>query len=274
MERKTPPHRMGLQHRFVDVNRSAINEEARTVDVAFSSETPVERFYGNEILDHSPTSVRLGRMQDGGAVLVDHDPADHVGVVEDVQIDSDRKGRATLRFGKSQRAQEIWQDVVDGIRRFISVGYAVHRMALESKGKDSPDDYRVTDWEPLEISLVAIPADPAVGVGRAQQPEFDVEIDIPTIIEDRSMTEPTPTPAPTIDVKAVQNEARESELSRVREILAIGELHKMGDAARKAVADGTALNTFRETVLSELATRQPPKTDPGIGLSDLSLIHI
>lgn len=267
MERKSPPRKLGVQRRFVDVQREALDQEARTLAVAFSSEHPVERFWGAEILDHSPSSVRLGRMQNGGAVLVDHDPSDHVGVVESVQIDGDRTGRATLRFGKSQRAQEIWQDVVDGIRRHVSVGYAIHRMKLEEQGTESPDVYRVTDWEPYEISLVAIPADPNVGVGRAEERQFDVEIETNVSQEDQTMTDQIQ-PAPSVDVRAVQNEAREAELARVREILAVGELHKMGDAARKAVAEGTSLDAFREMVLADLAKRQPVKADPGVGMSE------
>lgn len=267
MERKSPPRKLGVQRRFVDVQREALDREARTLAVAFSSEHPVERFWGAEILDHSPSSVRLGRMQNGGAVLVDHDPSDHVGVVESVQIDGDRTGRATLRFGKSQRAQEIWQDVVDGIRRHVSVGYAIHRMKLEEQGTESPDVYRVTDWEPYEISLVAIPADPNVGVGRAEERQFDVEIETNVSQEDQTMTDQIQ-PAPSVDVRAVQNEAREAELARVREILAVGELHKMGDAARKAVAEGTSLDAFREMVLADLAKRQPVKADPGVGMSE------
>lgn len=259
-----PPRKLGLQHRFVDVNRSVVNEEARTVEVAFSSETPVERFYGNEILDHSPTSVRLGRMRDGGAVLVDHDPTDHVGIVENVSISTDRMGRALLRFGKSQRAEEVWRDVVDGIRRFVSVGYAVHRMVLDERGKDQPDSYRVTDWEPYEISLVAIPADPAVGVGRAVR-EFDVEI-VSTHFEDRQMTDETK-PAPTPDVQAVRNEARDAEKARVREIMAIGTLHGRVDLAQKAVAEDVSLDDFRGQVLTELAKGQR-KVDPSIGMTE------
>jgi HK97 family phage major capsid protein len=265
MATKQPPAKLGLQHRFLDVQRDALDQEARTLAVAFSSESPVERFWGSEVLDHSPSSVRLGRMQNGGAVLVDHDVTDHVGVVEDVQIDGDRKGRAVLRFGKSQRAQEVWQDVVDGIRRHVSVGYAIHRMALEKQGKDSPDEYRVTDWEPFEISLVAIPADPTVGVGRAESREFDVEIVSP-IIEDRSMTEVTQ-PAPSVDVQAVTNAAREGEITRAREILALGNLHNRQDMAQKAVSEGVSLDEFRGNLLLDLSKQKPlPTAD--IGMSD------
>src|SRR5262249_42922077 len=91
--------------------RSAINAEARTVEVAFASETPVPRFYGNEILDMNSKSIRMDRMKSGGAVLMDHDWTDQVGVVDSVQIGADRVARALLRFGKSARASEVFQDV-------------------------------------------------------------------------------------------------------------------------------------------------------------------
>ena len=66
------------------------NQEDRTVELAFSSEFPYERSWGVEILDHSDASVDLSRLRSGGAVLMDHNLTDHVGVVEDVRIDSDQ----------------------------------------------------------------------------------------------------------------------------------------------------------------------------------------
>ena len=83
----------GALHRSFDLSRDAINEEARTVELAFSSEAPVQRWFGDEILDHDAKSIRLGRLNDGGPVLVDHDGTDHVGVVESVVISGDRVGR-------------------------------------------------------------------------------------------------------------------------------------------------------------------------------------
>jgi hypothetical protein len=118
----------------VDLARDgAIDEEARTVDVSFSSEEPVERYFGTEILDHSPDAVRLGRLNGGGAVLVDHDRKDHVGVVTSARIDADHRGRATLRFGKSKRASEVFEDVKDGIRGLISVGYRIYEVVEKTK---------------------------------------------------------------------------------------------------------------------------------------------
>jgi HK97 family phage major capsid protein len=271
MSNQSPPRKLGVQHRFADVKRDALDVEARSLSVAFSSELPVERYWGKEVLDHSPSSVRLGRLEGGGAVLVDHDPADHVGVVESVQIDGDRKGRAVLRFGKSQRAQEIWQDVVDGIRRHVSVGYAIHRMAVDKPGKGGePDAYRVVDWEPLEISLVAIPADPTVGVGRSAR-EFDVEIETVTetpVQETRAMTdERNEQPAP-VNIEAVRNEARDAEMARVREILALGQAHNRRDMADKAVTEGVSIDAFRGDLLIELSKgSKQVQASPEIGMT-------
>ena len=146
-----------------------IDEEKRTVELAFSSEAEVERWFGIEVLDHSDGAMRTGRLEDGGAALVNHDRDDHVGVVESVSIGADRRGRAVVRFGKSARASEIWQDIVDGIRKHVSVSYSIHRVEVEERSGE-PDRVTVTDWEPLEISIVSIPADASVGVGRSVEP--------------------------------------------------------------------------------------------------------
>src|SRR5690606_11798183 len=87
-----------------------VDAEKRTVELAFSSEFEGARWFGIEILDHAPESIRLDRLRDGGALLMDHDWEDQVGVVESVRIDADRKGRAVVRFGRSARAQEVFQD--------------------------------------------------------------------------------------------------------------------------------------------------------------------
>ena len=147
----------------------ALDEEKRTVELAFSSEAEVERWFGIEVLDHSEGAMRTGRLQDGAAVLVNHDWNDQVGVVESVTMGADRKGRAVVRFGRGARASEVWQDIVDGIRRHVSVGYSVHKVEVEERAGQA-DMVRVTDWEPHEISIVSVPADVSVGVGRSAEP--------------------------------------------------------------------------------------------------------
>lgn len=142
-----------------------VDEGARTVELAFSSEIEVERWFGIEVLSHAPDHVRMARMENGAALLVNHDWDDQVGVVESAQIDADLRGRAVVKFGRGARAEEVFRDVVDGIRRHVSVGYMVHKIEVEERSGQA-DLVTVIDWEPFEVSIVAVAADPSVGVGR------------------------------------------------------------------------------------------------------------
>jgi len=101
-------------------------------------------------------------MRSGAPLLVGHNCDDQVGVVESVEIGDDRVGRAVVRFGRSKRANEIFNDVTDGIRKFISVGYDVLKVV-----KEGDDIYRAVSWMPVEISIVPVPADVTVGIGRS-----------------------------------------------------------------------------------------------------------
>lgn len=245
----------GLLHREATFDRALVDTEKRTVALSFSSEDPYERYFGIEILDHSAKSVRLGRMKGGAAVLVNHRMDDHVGVVESVSIDSDRVGRAVVRFGKSARAEEIYQDVLDGIRKHVSVGYMVHRMVLEESA-DGGDVYRVMDWEPFEISIVGVPADTTVGVGR------DAALEI--VKETKQMS--TETEVKTVDPAIAVNAARDAETSRIREINAIGKQFSEltgGDSAKMAdaaISSGKPIDVFRGEVLAKLAEKRPVPT--------------
>jgi HK97 family phage prohead protease len=144
--------------RSFELARNTINEEARTVEVVFSTETAeVERYFGIEVLDHSPQSVRMGRLQNKAAVLFNHDFSDQRGVVESATL-ANKQGIATLRISRSAKGEELFNDIRDGIVTKVSVGYRVHGMQLENS-RDGMDSYRVTDWEPFEISFTPIPAD-------------------------------------------------------------------------------------------------------------------
>src|SRR5262249_33012407 len=153
-----------VQHRELRLAPASVND--RTVRVAFFSEEPVARWWGDEILDGSPASVRMDRLNNGAAVLVNHDPDQHVGVVESAAIGSDRKGRAVLRYGNGGLPDRVLQDARAGIGTKVSVGYRTHDLVLERQEGDV-STYRVTDWEPYEISIVSVPADDNVGVGRS-----------------------------------------------------------------------------------------------------------
>jgi hypothetical protein len=136
------------QSREMRIEASPISED-RTATLAFSSEAPVDRWYGREILDHSPGAVRMGRMLDGAPLLLQHDPDRQIGIIQSASIDRDRKGRAAVRFSAGPLGAEIMADINDGIRSKVSVGYMVHEMRWDGEA-DGIDTYRVTDWEPLE----------------------------------------------------------------------------------------------------------------------------
>jgi hypothetical protein len=124
-----------------------VDEDARTVEIAFSSDSEIERWWGLEILSHEPGACDLSRLNDGGALLWNHDWSDQRGVVEKAWIDSDGKGRAIVRFGKSAAADELFQDVKDEIKRHISVGYRVVAAKLTEEREDV-DVYTITRWMP------------------------------------------------------------------------------------------------------------------------------
>jgi HK97 family phage major capsid protein len=256
-------------HRGFDLDRSAISVDERTVDLAFSSEEPVERWFGNEILDHSEASVDLGRLQSGGAVLVDHDHSDHVGVVETANIDGDRKGRARVRFGNSIRANEIWQDVVDGIRHNVSVGYRINTMKLEDTNKESGlETYRATSWSPFEISFVSIPADSGVGVGRNDEVDEKRSITIENLYEEKEMTEEVKSAPLTVDVDAERAQIRKAEMKRIGEIEALGSKFDAKDVAREFVQSGKSADDFRVSLLAKIGDAKPVVESPEIGMTE------
>lgn len=164
---------VGDRKNVVNLKRSndmeAVIEDDRRVRMAISSETPVERSYGAEVLDHSGESIDLEFLNSGRApLLLDHDPEKQIGVIESVTLDSSaRKLRATVRFGKSALASEVYGDVTDNIRGNVSIGYSIRKMVKDADGRT----YRAVKWQPMEASIVSIPADVTVGVGRSQASE-------------------------------------------------------------------------------------------------------
>jgi HK97 family phage major capsid protein len=229
----------------------------RTVRLAFASETPVERGWGTEILEISPAAIRAERLNGGSVpLLMDHDMTRQIGIVEGWEIGDDKVARATVRFGRSALASEILTDVQDGIRRNISVGYQIHDI------KPDGQTMRATAWEPVEISIVSVPADASVGIGRAAdlQDVSTTPVQTPTVSLSRSITMS----------ENLQNEIREAELARVREILAQGDKFAYAggkELAQECVRAGKSLDEFRSAMMERLGKASPAPTAE-IGLSD------
>jgi HK97 family phage major capsid protein len=257
--------------RSIQLDRSSIDQESRTMELSFASEEPYERYWGVEILGHEAREVRLDRINNSGALLMDHNTKDQIGVVERAWIDTaTRKARALVRFGKSARASEIMQDVIDGIRRNVSVSYNILRMKLMKSEKidgtnETVDTYRVTDWEPLEVSLVSVPADTTVGVGRSQDVEIkEIPIEITQQEERKNMKkcpicgaeyEGSECPACARAREAARAEEARLANSRVSEMMAIGKKHNLLEDAARFVSEGKTVAEFKDFVIEKISTQ-------------------
>lgn len=247
--------------RAFSVERAAVDEAARTVELAFASEAPYTRWWGVEILDCTATAMRMGRLTSGGPLLCDHDTRDHIGVIESVQLGADRVARATVRFGKSARAEEVYRDVVDGIRRNVSVGYQIHAAQLVET-TDDEDTYRVTDWEPYEISLVSVPADASVGVGRSADDTSPViplnctkESTVTTAAPESTAAAPA---APAISNADVQARIA-AERRQMQDIIAIGEQfarYNGAALAKEAIEKGETVDQLRGKIMNAMTAAQ------------------
>jgi HK97 family phage major capsid protein len=276
-----------LVERTLRMDAAGADGDARRIELSFSSEAPYERWWGIEILDHDPSSVRMDRLSGGGhPLLLQHDGDRQVGVIESARIDEDRKGRAVARFGKGALATEVWQDVHDNIRSLVSVGYIIHRAKLiESDGEreltgaelmqrmaspgrrdagdGKPPVYRVIDWEPYEASIVSIPADTSVGVGRAAA--IETQAAAPAETKPERIITMTTESTPTIDPAAL-------ERARVKEIVDIGEAYSPKYITPRDIADacrnGTSVDKFRDLVMAKMASRHSDTSDAHIGMTE------
>jgi HK97 family phage major capsid protein len=258
-----------VQFRHVTLDRALLNERAEGDDripVALSSETPVERSFGIEILDHSREGVDLTYAGEGLPLLLDHDPTQQVGIIEDVRLDGGRV-RGMARFSRSALAQEIRQDVEDGIRKNMSTGYALLDVMDEQRdGQSKTSSYRFR-WRPMEGSLVAIPADITVGVGRAQAlaPDTaaapvevaDTKAPKAETKEERSMSDTPAAPAGVTEVR----DNRTEQFTRLAEIAeSYGATDKLAGWMRAGTTPETALRELvsekRQTV-QEMSAAKP-----------------
>ncbi len=156
-----------------------LDEGARTLTMTFSSEAPVRRWFGNEVLSHAPGAADLSRLNDGANLLWGHDSDDVLGVVEKAWIGDDLRGYVTVRFGKDDRGNWAMAQVADGIIRNVSFMYVADDYSADDIDVNGNEDntYTANRWLAYEVSLVSIPADQSVGVGRsASLPEQTVTV--------------------------------------------------------------------------------------------------
>lgn len=240
---------MEKRYHYMDKEDKAIDVDARRVKVGVSTEEPVERSFGLEVIDHTKESMQLDFLNSGRApLLLDHDMEKQIGVVERVELDEDaRRLRAEVRFGKSALASEVFDDVTDGIRQNISVGY---RIDGRINRDDDPEDYYRVATTPMEISIVSVPADQSnlVGVGRSVPAEPKTQ----PSMEDVTMTEEVKND---INLDAVKAEAVKAARKNDAEILNIAAKHNMRDLGNEAIAKGMSVDAFRGSLLDAIGDK-------------------
>lgn len=260
--------------------------EQRTFDVSFSSEEPVQRYFGNEVLSHEKGAVDLKWLRSGNAPLLwMHDGRQHVGVVTKASLDTDAKRcDARCRCANDLEGDRYFNRVSEGIIRNTSVGYSIQEWERidDPKDEEAPPTYRATKWKPHEVSLVSTPADESVGVGRARS--FRVP-DTKTLPEKPIVTLPTRTIMTPEEIAAAAEASRKiaadltaakaAERARVNAIFSLRNRYdpdgsKITDAEFRSFADDETKGEleFRRFLETKNATevRAAPLTGtPGVG---------
>jgi len=238
--------------RTLTIDRNALrflNAKARTVEASISSEAPYRRWEGvDEVLDHSPQAVDLSRAEKGLSLLLHHDPTKVIGIAENFRLGSGRL-RCTLRFGQSADAEDAWKDVEAGVLRHISIGYEINEAQ-----RIRPDTVSVTRWTPHEVSLVSIPADITVGIGRSHQISKEM------------------LPMTSNNQESGASGSMNAERARVADILALGRRFNVPIEAENAVRDGTSIDQFRSVVMEKMdhSNLPPNRSHNTMGFQGLS----
>ena len=243
-----------------------VDIDSRTVELSFSSETPYGRWFGDEILCHDEECINLDRFNDGlGTVLFNHDRDAVVGHIEKVWIE-DNRGKALVRFDEDEQSDAIFKKVQSGTLQGVSVGYTIKRYEVleddsttSTNGRFTGPAYVITDWEPLEISIVSVPADPTVGVGRSAEEihtSIDRQEDNTRMDQEKNLEvqEVKSAPVETGLTQADLQKAMEQERKRTSEITAMFRDFDV-EGADEAIVLGKSVEEAREMVMDQLRAR-------------------
>jgi len=271
----------GRFERFAVLDLREANLESRTVPASLSSESPVDRFFGREILVHDSDAVDLSRAGDGLPLLWNHNTDEPIGVVERIKI-KDGKLRGVLRFSNNKKAIEVFNDVRDGFLKNISIGYQVNKFEEQANS----NDIRVTGWTLLESSVVTVPADASVGINRSLSGvnEMADENHTPAVEvgnNDGSGTGAEPVvPIRQIDTNAVRAKAVLDERNRLKEIDGIFAnpivpRDSVYDGIRaQALNEGWSADQTRKIVMETLGGKAEPISNPGAVPDDVQVFGV
>jgi len=234
-----------------------------TYEVTLSSEEPVDRWYGREVLDHSAASVDLSRGANGLNLLFNHDSDRPIGRLENLRVKGG-KLQADMRFYSTDDGRNVRTMVDEGMRE-MSIGYGIDTYEVTPGKGDAPSEYRATRWTPLEGSIVSVPADYTVGVGRSSS-----GMKYPVHVRSKS-------PAQGSEEKKMPQVTTEAPngANPAVEIMRLAQQHHI-DSARAItwVEEGKSIDEVRKLILDERATKpiaQPaPKEEEQFGSLELN----
>ncbi|WP_287776499.1 prohead protease/major capsid protein fusion protein [Megamonas sp.] len=238
----------------------SVNEDNRTIELSFSSEEPYRRWFGLEILDHNSESVDLSRLNTIGTLLFNHDVDKVIGKIEKAWVENNR-GKAIVKFDDDEESEKIYQKVKSGTLKATSVRYSVdvwedvENGAVSSDGRFQGPCSIAKRWIPSEISIVSVPADPTVGVGRSFS-EDNGGINMPenknvkdNNVQDNSQRN---------DNEELQRKLEE-ERARVKEIRQMARSFNLDQKFFDNLIDnGTSIEEARKSILEELARNTTP----------------
>lgn len=262
-----------------------VEKEDRTIEFPFSSELPVERYFGNEVLEHSREAANLKRLNDGAPFLWNHNPDQVLGVVERAYIDEKKKrGYARVRFSEEEFADSKFRDVKNKILRNISFGYVIN------KAEEVDNSIVARDWEAFEVSLVSIPADNSIGISRSINNKIEVN-DMQNnnkkdnIMEEAHVSASSDALPSKLTIKNMTtnekeldlvrsedaiNKALKSDRARFDQIRKTGKKYDMNDLADEYIRDGRSVQEFNQAVMDQWNPEKitPKPQDAEIGLNE------
>ena len=240
-------------------------EEDRVIEFPFASEEPVERMYGNEVLEISERAMDMSRLNTGAPLLFQHDADKIVGVVERAYIKG-KRGFARVRLANNELGREMQELISDNIIRNVSFGYKINEM--EADKSTTPVTYRATDFQPFEISLVTVPADfKNVGIGRAltNNEGNQTASAVTSKPTEKSKVEPN-----LENEAAIRAEASKAQRKEVADMLALGQRTQNVELAQDFIANSRSLEDLRSALLEKMGVEEKPiqAKDAEIGLTE------
>ena len=236
--------------------------DSRTINMSISSESPVMRSFGLEVLSHRNDDINLNRLNNKAPLLLNHDAERQIGVIENTSLDESR-GRlnASVRFGRSALAQEVYDDIIDGIRSQVSIGYSIDKLDRVDSDEYEEDVFRAS-FTPHEVSIVSMAADQTVGIGRSLSFKKLSNTEINMTQEDNNKE----TVNQDEQIRVATTEAVKKRDKGISEIYKLASRHNQTPLAQKAVAENQTIDQFRNLLLTEIENK--PLETQEIGLTE------